>query len=469
MRRMKRRIYGLLMSAIVLSQLTGCGKTTENIDQFGEGGSIQVVADKDKDANAQENPFGIKGTEIPEHITCSIDKNATEGHKSLDIDADVTSFGYDSARVYRVDHKMLTDEEVKAFADSFFGEGNYENVLPYDLWKKEEIEAEYERFEKMVEDAGDGYAIPKEIKLGLEVLMFHPVEGIDTPRKPEEGKFLYRGMILCADDVIMDQYFVSLRGTVDGLEYQFNFSKDVNGDRQRISIIPLYPVQNVVVDASRDTVEEDEHPETEQLTKKANELVGKLTDDYVLVSSQGRYSVDVETNEIVYDGEYLQYALKYSELSPSLCGTMCLGQGVGASEANEFSEIEQVALLVELDKNGNIMKLVQDSSDVVGEPVGEATQLLTFADAMSSVDHFLENLNDSDNIIFPWTRITIADIRLSYLKVYSDHELVYMPYWVFLSNENMNRVEMDASGSDKTPILAVNAIDGSCVAFEAVY
>lgn len=474
MRKINKKKLALALCVIATLQLAGCGKKESNIDEFGmTENTKQQVSDETvegKKSDSAEDKYGIKGSEMPNHITCNLEKDA--GLKSLEIDADVISEGYRDAKVYAAKTSVLSEEEFKAFADSFFDNGKYESVLPYDYWSDEDRAAERAKLEEMVSEAGPEYKMHDRLssKLGYDSNRV-PASEQQPLLEPEDGKLFYHIDREEEGDYIFKEKFAYLRGTVDGLEYELEYLGDDDGYSQTISIIPLFPITKSIGYGmyASDLSGEENTGDTSALENKANELVKAMTGNYVMSSSEDRACYSEKENKYFYDGKIVHFSLNLPDLSPSLCEGMFAGkkttremvdeQGNGVNDLFfKYDFVPQQYINVEMDANGTLLSLDYDNAMVPGEAVGESVQMLEFKEVMKCLDTFLDGFEDPNGEYSNWDSEEICEVRLTYLIELSDGVQVYMPYWVFLTK---NKRGVGNTGTPYLGTFGVNAIDGN--------
>jgi len=467
---MKKKKVALVMCMMAVAQLAGCGSSQASIEDYGVEESVKSDnettdndATSDESVSSSENEYGLEGKGIPEHVKCSLQKD--EHSKSLEIDADVVSTGAEIAKIYKAEQNVLSEEQLISFADSIFDNGKYERILPYRYWEKEDKENDRIKYEKMAEEAGPEYAESEALFTKFvydSTSSIHDV--IEKPEEPEEGKILYRS-VEENYGYEADEYFTVLRGTIEGKEYELDYEKDAGGYYQSLRIIPLFPITNSVntMAITPESMGNEQTCDKEKLVNKANELVGLLTQDYFMCSDEDRACVNVDTNNIFYDGVYLNYTLKFPELSPSLCEVMSVGieEDVPIGEESDplaprYLSISQPLIQVEMDQEGSLIKFVYSDNIKLGETVAEHVKLMEFSDIMKSLDGYLGELDDTYEL--GWDSRYISDIRLCYLPIY-ENQMLYMPYWVFLTKDT----GVVGTGSPYFGTIAVNAVDGSCV------
>ena len=117
---MKKRIAGILISILLLSTLSGCGK--------------------DKDFSYVDEPATTNDATNASVLHRNYE--VTDGLLTFTVDADVdTSLSAQSSPVVKVSRSDYTEADMKRIADAIFDEESYALFLPYVLRPDEEVKS----------------------------------------------------------------------------------------------------------------------------------------------------------------------------------------------------------------------------------------------------------------------------------------------------------------------------------------
>ena len=136
---MKKRIAGILISILLLSTLSGCGK--------------------DKDFSYVDEPATTSDA-----ATASVlhrNYEVTDGLLTFTVDADVdTCLSAQSSPVVKVSRSDYTKDDMKQIADAIFDEGSYALFLPYVLRPDEEVKSACADIQEEIAQYSDSADIP---------------------------------------------------------------------------------------------------------------------------------------------------------------------------------------------------------------------------------------------------------------------------------------------------------------------
>ena len=136
---MKKRIAGILISILLLSTLSGCGK--------------------DKDFSYVDEPATTNDATNASVLHRNYE--VTDGLLTFTVDADVdTSLSAQSSPVVKVSRNDYTEEDMKRIADAIFDEESYALAMPYVLRPDEEVKSACADMQEEIAQYSDSADIP---------------------------------------------------------------------------------------------------------------------------------------------------------------------------------------------------------------------------------------------------------------------------------------------------------------------
>lgn len=136
---MKKRIAGILISILLLSTLSGCGK--------------------DKDFSYVDEPAST--SDATNASVLHRNYEVTDGLLTFTVDSDVdTSLSAQSSPVVKVSRNDYTEADMKRIADAIFDAGSYALFLPYVLRPDEEVKSACADMQEEIAQYNDSADIP---------------------------------------------------------------------------------------------------------------------------------------------------------------------------------------------------------------------------------------------------------------------------------------------------------------------
>lgn len=228
--RRKTIFYKMVIGALLLSILSGCGKKA-GVDYIQENDSRQDA---------------VSASDL--HLNYSV----SNGRTTVNVDADVnTSLSTQSAPVATAVRCDYTNEDITRIAAAIFDEGSYKLFLPYSRQSKENITAACDAFAETFATYADKSKIPYNLLAECSYAQNAKDGGVFDPIETD-GTIQYYPTIKPSADSEEFCNFCNIRGTIDGKDYQLSFvqtrkhcmlvlHKDYNEESLPIACLTNYP------------------------------------------------------------------------------------------------------------------------------------------------------------------------------------------------------------------------------------
>ena len=199
--RRKTIFYKMVIGALLLSILSGCGKKA-GVDYIQENDSRQDA---------------VSASDL--HLNYSV----SNGRTTVNVDADVnTSLSMQSAPVATAVRCDYTNEDITRIAAAIFDEGSYKLFLPYSRQSKENITAACDAFAETFATYADKSKIPYNLLAECSYAQNAKDGGVFDPIETD-GTIQYYPTIKPSADSEEFCNFCNIRGTIDGKDYQLSF------------------------------------------------------------------------------------------------------------------------------------------------------------------------------------------------------------------------------------------------------
>lgn len=199
--RRKTIFYKMVIGALLLSILSGCGKKA-GVDYIQENDSRQDA---------------VSASDL--HLNYSV----SNGRTTVNVDADVnTSLSTQSAPVATAVRCDYTNEDITRIAAAIFDEGSYKLFLPYSRQSKENITAACDAFAETFATYADKSEIPYNLLAECSYAQNAKDGGVFDPIETN-GTIQYYPTIKPSADSEEFCNFCNIRGTIDGKDCQLSF------------------------------------------------------------------------------------------------------------------------------------------------------------------------------------------------------------------------------------------------------
>ena len=202
---MKKHITGILISLLVLSTMSGCGK--------------------DK-----------KITYMDEQATTSDATNASEIHLNYDIadermsftiDADVdTALSNQSAPVAKASRCDYTDDDIKRIADAIFDTGSYSLFIPYAFRSMEDVKSACDIMQEEIAQYSDIADVPYTLLQECYDAQKRLEDGFSADPIQNNGELKwYTAPVSDNSNIDINSQFCTIKGTVNNKPYYLSFTR----------------------------------------------------------------------------------------------------------------------------------------------------------------------------------------------------------------------------------------------------
>lgn len=502
---MKKILSLLIIMAMALSLLTGCAETPENV----------VVLQKDQEqlietANSLEDSSATiaSQTNAPETYQSSY----SNGNFSVTVDATVTLPDADTAKIIRVTEHEITQEEVDAWTEYFFGDQTLYTESSLRQPTKEELQAQLLQLQKSLaelEAAGEtptgvleetkesgetvvtGYSEAYEIQEAIDDLQESiavvpeertPVETTNELTKDEDGyapaefavenddKTGIRGMYVLSNTGFQEIYYMN------------------HGDREYIQFSGHYPTYKDILLDIEDMSEEELANYTEYQALQTlpepelnAEDAQKQAEEFMTACGFEDFALQEAQQVVIPPGGYLahisiDHAIKGWDLlyQRVIDDIPIVHPGVlnACPDAGSPWIYESLHIIVNDD---GIVDVDYKGPYDIGETLCENCKLMDFESVMEICDKMMRvkfepesETYNSENYLHQYQ---ITDIQFGYTRITEsneDYSGFLIPTWLFWGSQHYRITGRDGISRETTeelsrPLLVINAIDGSVI------
>ncbi|MGN0151484.1 MAG: DUF6034 family protein [Wujia sp.] len=456
-----KKIFVRILVCVTLFCMTGCGKAgREEIKQ-----DLNVVdTDNVTQTDSDENAIG----EIPGHLSYTVQSEINDT-KAV-VDADVESTGIDNINVYEMKKWELDEDTLKAFADTFFDDGQYEVIKPYAISSREELLDEQVYLKQITE--GRTY-IPNELN-GNEIVYYldHYDESqvMDMP----EGKLFCEVPALNrmnAQGEPMEIMTCRLRGDVDGKRWELLCTQDCStydlelpNDYYILKAYILEPMHyqwnNVSMDSPLVNACDFDGAE-----KAASDFLTQIGyEDMKLLRVVQTYCDDtLET----LDGYNFLFGYSLQGIETALAANMLNyhtyilssynGERNAQNAANQFYIRVNVC-------NFGISSFEIAQLYTMGEKMSEHVECLAFEQVDEIARTYMQERLDGEDALSESSTTNFDTVRLQYVTVqYENNQYVLAPVWVYYGRASSYMTDY------RSALFGVMAIDGSVIEMDEDY
>lgn len=414
--RRKTIFYKMVIGALLLSILSGCGKKA-GVDYIQENDSRQDA---------------VSASDL--HLNYSV----SNGRTTVNVDADVnTSLSTQSAPVATAVRCDYTNEDITRIAAAIFDEGSYKLFLPYSRQSKENITAACDAFAETFATYADKSKIPYNLLAECSYAQNAKDGGVFDPIETN-GTIQYYPTIKPSADSEEFCNFCNIRGTIDGKDCQLSFvqtrkhcmlvlHKDYN--EELTDVFPTQTIQTVY-----------DIDDTYQVSANYNKEPEISYDSYLVY---GGRSLDALTP--VYTTANFQPELTdYESMDQDENGTI--------SNYEDYTFYGYESITANVGNDGLNYLIVSNPMKIETIDVDMANTL-----DFSQVDAIAQDYINKHT--FDETVYDITDIRYGLIRVSNEEDDSYqlLPAWYYL-----------AEGSEESKpyyfpsaYVIINAIDGS--------
>ncbi|MDE6025645.1 MAG: hypothetical protein K2G45_09340 [Lachnospiraceae bacterium] len=446
-----KRIYLLcvIMSAIFL--FTACGKAKKDdiANDLKENAGMEA-----SDGNAVEKEEATENNEETDTISYVVE----EGGRTTNVDAQIYADGYGNVPTFSVTECDDKDEYVLKYAQKLFDKGEYENIKPYEILSREELEKELQFYEEKysgseVQNRYTGY-----IEWLLET--FDDTKHVEYP----DDKIVYT-RTETPDSGDGSWAFVyeeaMLRGNVDGrlwnLKYRDCHDESVSEGvvtRREVEIpyMEAYCIDEIYV--IEDTLGMDEpninNPcSRESAEGQAKQFLGRLGLDNMELLHIVHNNVGLTEEECIVDGYTMIFGM--SENGAHLLFSY------GASGTNMESQAPDIFAVqpyVEVLVNSNGVYGIKIRGKY-NEPeiMSEKSEMLSFDQINEVAKEEFAKMISRDFHVYD-----IGSIEFGYVYItYDGLSYAVVPVWRYYEAKSERNTTV------KTPVLTICALDGSII------
>lgn len=414
--RRKTIFYKMVIGALLLSILSGCGKKA-GVDYIQENDSRQDA---------------VSASDL--HLNYSV----SNGRTTVNVDADVnTSLSTQSAPVATAVRCDYTNEDITRIAAAIFDEGSYKLFLPYSRQSKENITAACDAFAETFATYADKSEIPYNLLAECSYAQNAKDGGVFDPIETN-GTIQYYPTIKPSADSEEFCNFCNIRGTIDGKDCQLSFvqtrkhcmlvlHKDYN--EELTDVFPTQTIQTVY-----------DIDDTYQVSANYNKEPEISYDSYLVYGGRG---LDALTP--VYTTANFQPELTdYESMDQDENGTI--------SNYEDYTFYGYESITANVGNDGLNYLIVSNPMKIETIDVDMANTL-----DFSQVDAIAQDYINKHT--FDETVYDITDIRYGLIRVSNEEDDSYqlLPAWYYL-----------AEGSEESKpyyfpsaYVIINAIDGS--------
>lgn len=414
--RRKTIFYKMVIGALLLSILSGCGKKA-GVDYIQENDSRQDA---------------VSASDL--HLNYSV----SNGRTTVNVDADVnTSLSTQSAPVATAVRCDYTNEDITRIAAAIFDEGSYKLFLPYSRQSKENITAACDAFAETFATYADKSEIPYNLLAECSYAQNAKDGGVFDPIETN-GTIQYYPTIKPSADSEEFCNFCNIRGTIDGKDCQLSFvqtrkhcmlvlHKDYN--EELTDVFPTQTIQTVY-----------DIDDTYQVSANYNKEPEISYDSYLVY---GGRSLDALTP--VYTTANFQPELTdYESMDQDENGTI--------SNYEDYTFYGYESITANVGNDGLNYLIVSNPMKIETIDVDMANTL-----DFSQVDAIAQDYINKHT--FDETVYDITDIRYGLIRVSNEEDDSYqlLPAWYYLTEGS----EESKPYYFPSAYVIINAIDGS--------
>ena len=202
---MKKRIAGILISILLLSTLSGCGK--------------------EKDISYVDEPATTSDATNASEIHLNYD--IADERMSFTIDADVdTALSNQSAPVAKASRCDYTDDDIKHIADAIFDTGSYSLFIPYAFRSMEDVKSACDIMQEEIAQYSDIADVPYTLLQECYDAQIRLEDGFSADPIQNNGELKwYTAPVSDNSNIDINSQFCTIKGTVNNKPYYLSFTR----------------------------------------------------------------------------------------------------------------------------------------------------------------------------------------------------------------------------------------------------
>ncbi len=446
-------------SVIILGMvalLTACGKAKKDDIAEELKGNAGLEASAGNAENTENAGNHTGSDEVPDTISYVVEGNGN----TAKIDAKVYADGYGSVPVFSVKRNEDKDEWVAAQAKKIFDDGQYDNIKPYEIQSREELQAELEFYR---ECEANGYLDAAWHKDIVQYMLDHFNES-DYVKYPDD-KLVYtkEEKETGADNEVLTYTIneASLRGYVDERIWSMSYSDGTyedlwNNDVVSYEYMPwleahcieekeyAYNLSNISETYIQNKCSrEDAEKQAEQFLKKH----GFENMELLHIAQVERQP---EQGDIYADGYLMIYGMEQDKAH--LLFAHCAGKTIMDFETHNWAM--QPYVEVQVNSNGVYSIVITGNYEKPEMTTGDA-EMLTFEQVNEiAKEEFTKMLNGN-------TSYTVDVIEFGYVYItYDGLSYAIVPAWRYYNG--------DRNENKREAVLTICALDGSVISRNSI-
>lgn len=461
---MKRKYYLISVCLIgAMLCMAGCGKSDrEEIEE-----DLHVL-ETDTDDATQTDSDGSDVGNIPEHLSYTL-QSESNSNKAV-VDADVYASGVENMHVYEMAKQDMDDDTLRAFADDFFDNGEYEVVKPYAISSREELLDEQSYLNSLME----GREHYPDVCMGYDIVYYLDHYSETQAQDMQEGAMFCEVPALNRTDANGEPLQIKtcrMRGDVNGERWELlctqdyiNYYNDLSfpDDYYILKAYSLEPMRYQWGDVSLDS-KLSNLCNAEDAQKTAEELLVEMGyENMTLLKTSQTYCDDMADT---LDGYNFLFGYSFDDIETVLAG--------GISSANSYylasyngeitskNATNQLYIRVRVCSNGINGFEISYPYYMESEKISDCVECLSFDQVDGIARAYIQELLNGDEPLSESNTTDFDFVRLQYVTVqYEDKQYVLAPVWVYYGRASNYISDYCCA------MFGVMAIDGSVIELE---
>lgn len=463
MKRLQRTVSAAVLAGSLLIGAAGCGRADKNeLEQELSMHQVEAEAETQTDNDAD--------SEIPPHISYTV--QGENSGRTMSVDADVISAGLENVSIYERTKVEVDDDWLRAFAEQWFDDGEYELVKPYEICSMEELLAEQEYISGLMENMEH---IPNYLWEITDYEIPFYTDNYDESRVKEmpEGTLLYERDSISRFDSAGQSVPIRecrLRGNVDGERWELWYTEDcalyeieAPSDYYMLRLYPLEPLRVQWGGVSADSLLNNSC-DLESAKGKAEAIVSDFGygDLEILQVYQSYCNDAVDT----LDGYEFLFGVSVSDVKSvsQVCRTDAASYSIMAYNGEIAGDLaaNQICMRVGITSEGTgAIELTQMFT--TGERLTDKPKLLSFSRVDDAARSYMNERLNAETSFVLWgeeVQYDIQKIELSYVTIlYEDNRYALVPVWVYYGTPKEYPVVANK------PVFGITAVDGIVIQF----
>lgn len=463
---MKRKYYLISVCLIgAMLCMAGCGKSDrEDIEQ-----DLHILETDTDDATQTDSGVSDVGN-IPEHLNYTL-QSESNNTKAV-VDADVYASSVENMHVYEMTKQDMNEDTLRAFADDFFDNGEYEVVKPYAISSREELLNEQSYLNSLQE----GREHRQDALIGYNAIVYYLDHYSETQAQDmQEGTLFYEVPALGRKDANGEPLQIMtcrMRGDVNGERWELLCTQDFTNynnlsfsdDYYILRAYSLEPMHcqwdNVSMDSKLSNL-----CSVEDAQKAAEEWLEKMGyENMALLKMSQTYCDDMLDT---LDGYNFEFGYSFDDIETVYTGNLYV------ATSSYYLASYNGEITSENATNQPYIRMLVCSNGVNGfeisypfymesEKISDQVECLSFDQVDGIARAYIQELLNGDEPLSESNTTDFDFVRLQYVTVqYEDKQCVMVPVWVYYGRASN-------FASDFThAMFGVMAIDGSVIEMEA--